>query len=211
MLGTALRQLEGRLHGAARPGTLQVWAEPFTSAARAEALQPAHRPLRAGRHHVEHLLRLDDPTASTSIFDAHAITTKFLETFKEFPPRQKPASVHHRPGRRKAEAMLLAQSLSDGPQLTSPGPTGRRSRRSPTSSPGSPRRVDATTSSPPPESRSSTTTARCGARSRCRSSWTSRSAGFARAGRRRPQPCATGSRTRRPTRATMHWMGAGRW
>ena len=30
-------------------GTLQVWAEPFVAAARAEAVQPAHRPLRAGR------------------------------------------------------------------------------------------------------------------------------------------------------------------
>ena len=40
------------------PGTLQVWAEPFIAAAGPEALQPAHRPVRAGRHHVEHLLRL---------------------------------------------------------------------------------------------------------------------------------------------------------
>ena len=40
-------------------GTLQIWAEPFVHAARAEALQPAHRPVRARRHHVEHLLRLD--------------------------------------------------------------------------------------------------------------------------------------------------------
>ena len=39
-------------------GTLQIWAEPFVRAARAEALQPAHRSVRARRHHVEHLLRL---------------------------------------------------------------------------------------------------------------------------------------------------------
>ena len=41
------------------PGTLQVWAEPFTELRVPEDLQPAHRPVRTGRHHVEHLLRLD--------------------------------------------------------------------------------------------------------------------------------------------------------
>ena len=40
-------------------GTLQIWAEPFVVAARAEAVQPAHGPVRAGRHHLEHLLGLD--------------------------------------------------------------------------------------------------------------------------------------------------------
>ena len=40
-------------------GTLQIWAEPFVHAARAQALQPAHRPVRARRHHLEHVLGLD--------------------------------------------------------------------------------------------------------------------------------------------------------
>ena len=48
--------MEQRCHG-----TMQVWAEPFTAAAAAEAVQPAHRPLRVRRHHVEHLLRLVPP------------------------------------------------------------------------------------------------------------------------------------------------------
>ena len=39
-------------------GTIQIWAEPFVVAARAEALQPPHRPVRARRHHLEHLLGL---------------------------------------------------------------------------------------------------------------------------------------------------------
>ena len=39
-------------------GTLRIWAEPFVDAARAEDLQPADRSVRAGRYHVEHLLRL---------------------------------------------------------------------------------------------------------------------------------------------------------
>ena len=38
------------------PGTLQVWAEPFVPLRVPEDLQPAHRPVRARRHHVEHLL-----------------------------------------------------------------------------------------------------------------------------------------------------------
>ena len=42
----------------ASQGTMQIWAEPFTDAARPEDLQPAHRSVRAGRQHVEHLLGL---------------------------------------------------------------------------------------------------------------------------------------------------------
>ncbi len=56
----ALRQLEVRLPRAARaPARSAIWARAVHRAAGAEDLQPAHRPLRAGRHHVEHLLRLD--------------------------------------------------------------------------------------------------------------------------------------------------------
>ena len=39
-------------------GTLQIWAEPFVALRVPEALQPAHRPVRARRRHLEHLLRL---------------------------------------------------------------------------------------------------------------------------------------------------------
>ena len=39
-------------------GTLQVWVEPFVAAAGPEDLQPAHRPVRARRRHLEHLLGL---------------------------------------------------------------------------------------------------------------------------------------------------------
>ena len=42
------------------PGTLQVWFEPFTALAGAEVVQPANRPVRTRRHHVEHLLGLAD-------------------------------------------------------------------------------------------------------------------------------------------------------
>ena len=46
-------------------GTLRDLGRAVHAAARAQALRPAHRPVRAGRHHVEHLLRLarlDHPT-----------------------------------------------------------------------------------------------------------------------------------------------------
>ena len=39
-------------------GQLLLWAEPFTEPARSEDLQSPHRSLRAGGHHLEHLLRL---------------------------------------------------------------------------------------------------------------------------------------------------------
>ena len=58
MLGAALRQLEGRLHGAALQGHDAGLGGAVRPAAAAEALQPAHRPLRVRGHHVELLLRL---------------------------------------------------------------------------------------------------------------------------------------------------------
>ncbi len=56
--GAALRQLEDGVHGAASPGNAGGLGRAVHGAARAEALQPAHRPVRAGGHHVEHLLGL---------------------------------------------------------------------------------------------------------------------------------------------------------
>ena len=53
-----VRQLEDRVHGAAQAGHAGHLGRAVHRAARAEALQPAHRPVRARRHHVEHLLGL---------------------------------------------------------------------------------------------------------------------------------------------------------
>ena len=87
----AVRQLEDRVHGAARAGTLQIWAEPFT-------------PLRVPKLFN---LRTDpferaDVTSNTYydwfldhdfiVLRRTAIVAQFLETFEEFPPRQKAAS-----------------------------------------------------------------------------------------------------------------------
>ena len=40
------------------PGTMRIWANPFTTLAGPEDLQSPDGPVRAGGHHVEHLLRL---------------------------------------------------------------------------------------------------------------------------------------------------------
>ena len=72
-------------------GTLQIWAEPFTPLRVPQAVQPAHRPVRVCRHHVEHLLRLV-PAARL----LHLLRDRYGDavprTFKEFPPRHEPAS-----------------------------------------------------------------------------------------------------------------------
>ena len=73
---------------AAAPSALGRAVRP---AAHAEAVQPAHRPVRARRHHVEHLLGLVIDNAYL-VLAAQALVAQFLETFKEFPPRQKAAS-----------------------------------------------------------------------------------------------------------------------
>ena len=89
------------------PGTLQVWAEPFV-------------PLRVPKIFN---LRMDpyeraDITSNTYldwmldntylIFAASAVVTQFLQTFREFPPRQKAASFTIDQAVAKLEAALTA-------------------------------------------------------------------------------------------------------
>ena len=54
----ALRQLEARVHGAAGPRNAAHLVRAVHHLARPEDLQPPDRPVRAGGHHLEHLLRL---------------------------------------------------------------------------------------------------------------------------------------------------------
>ncbi|RPI57299.1 MAG: arylsulfatase, partial [Acidobacteria bacterium] len=90
-------------------GTLQIWAEPFT-------------PLRVPKLYN---LRTDpferaDVTSNTYwdwylskaylIMGAQAIVGKFLETFKEFPPRQKAASFTIDQAMEKMEASMTASN-----------------------------------------------------------------------------------------------------
>ena len=58
LTGAALRQLEARVHGAAGPGNAARLGGAVHHLAGPEDLQPADRPVRAGGHHFEHLLRL---------------------------------------------------------------------------------------------------------------------------------------------------------
>ena len=80
------------VHGAALPRHPAGLVRTVHPAASAEVVQPADRPVRACRCHVEHLLGLGDRPHLISMFYGSAIVNQFLETFKEFPPRQEPAS-----------------------------------------------------------------------------------------------------------------------
>ena len=83
------------------------------AAARPQAVQPADRSVRAGRHHLEHLLRLvPRPRPSWSV-PAQIVVGQFLATFKEFPPRQKAASFTDRPGDGEAQESLRAAEARD--------------------------------------------------------------------------------------------------
>ena len=59
LTAVALLPLQVRVPRAARAGHAADLGGTLRRAAHAQDLQPAHRPVRAGRHHVEHLLRLD--------------------------------------------------------------------------------------------------------------------------------------------------------
>ena len=143
-----------------------------------------------------------------SVLAARRSWAKFLETFKEFPPRQKAASftidqAMEKLERRSRQGLMcrccLLERLAWRPEV------GDRRLRRAVTTPADPDFV------PPPRSgsRSSTTTARCGARSRCRSSSTSSCERWPR-WPQMTRRCASSSRGRRRTsRTTAGW--AGRW
>ena len=83
-------------------GTLQIWAEPFVVAAGPEALQPAHRPVRARRHHVEHLLGLAARQRLPRCWRRTTLMTQFLATFERVPAAPEGRELHDRPGGREA-------------------------------------------------------------------------------------------------------------
>ena len=56
VLAPSLRQLEGRVHGAAMPGHLTGVGRAFRPAAVVQDIQPQNRSIRTCRHHLEHLL-----------------------------------------------------------------------------------------------------------------------------------------------------------
>ena len=173
-----------------------------SSAARAEALQPADRSVRAGGHDLEHLLGLVHRPRPTSSWPRRRSSTEFLETFKEFPPRQKAASFTIDQAIEKMEAAASGAATMDAER--SPPGTTRATReaivdvRRVGGADGARRRSG---------SPSSTTTARSGARSRCRSSSASSSSGWPRWPRQDPS-----LRERQPWKAAYEkdyaWLGA---
>ena len=103
-----LRQLEGRLHGAAGAGDAADLGRAVRAAPRPEAVQPAHRSVRARRRDLEHLLRLVPRQRLHRAGRRRRSSTQFLETFKEFPPRQEAASFTIDQVVEKLEAALAA-------------------------------------------------------------------------------------------------------
>ena len=87
----ALRQLEVRVPRAARARHAEHLGRALRPAAVPQDVQPADRSVRAGRHHVEHLLRLAARPRLACV-PAQAYVAQMLQTLAEFPPRQKPAS-----------------------------------------------------------------------------------------------------------------------
>ena len=58
LVALRVRELEGRVHGAAGARHASGLGRAVHPAAPAQALRPAGRPVRAGRHHLQYLLRL---------------------------------------------------------------------------------------------------------------------------------------------------------
>ena len=73
------------------PGTLRIWAEPFTPLRVPKLFNLRTDPFEhadiTSNTYYDWLIR-----RAFLIFYANAITANFLESFKEFPPRQKPAT-----------------------------------------------------------------------------------------------------------------------
>ena len=73
-------------------GTLRIWAEPFVQLRVPKLFNLRTDPYRAGRHHLEHLLRLDVRPHLSVRSRLRLTSRKMLETLVEFPQRQKSAS-----------------------------------------------------------------------------------------------------------------------
>ena len=190
----ALRQLEARLHGATGARDARAVGRAVRPAPGAEALQPAHRPVRAGRRDVEHLLGLVHVEGVHDHGRARRSSgSSWRRSRSSRPARRRRASRSTRRSRR-CRTQRRGRAADARPRFVArhPDPRGARQlrrggRRSPC------RRRSA--------SPSSTTTARSGARSRCRSSSASSCSGSPR-WRRRTSRCASSSRGRPPTRRT---------
>ena len=191
----ALRQLEARLHGAAGARHARAVGGAVRPAARPEALQPAHRPVRAGGHDLEHVLGLvplegvPDPRRAGD-------RRRLPRDVQGLPAAPEGRELHDRPGAREDGRPPRAARATDAEPRLLERHGRRREAIVAFAESGGADRARRRSASP-----SSTTTARSGARSRCRSSSGSSSSGSPR-WPRRTRRCVTGSRGRRRTRRT---------
>ncbi len=117
------------------PGTLALWAEPFVPLRVPEALQPAHRPVRAGRYDLEHLLGLvpvqglHDPRCTG---DRDASSSRRSRSSRR--ARRRRASRSTRRSRRWRTRTSGARELMDTNGLASWRDTADPARRSSSSS-----------------------------------------------------------------------------
>ncbi len=77
-------------------GTLRIWQEPWCRCA-FRSFSPADRPLRAGRHHLEHLLGLDSRSRLPVSAGAESCGG-IPDDVQGVPPAPEGGELHHRPG-----------------------------------------------------------------------------------------------------------------
>ena len=106
----ALRQLEGRLHGAAGAGDPTDLGGAVRRAACSEAVQPPHRPVRARGHHLEHLLGLG---ARQRVPGAGRGSSDLGVPFhvRRLPAATEGGELHDRPGARETRGRAHVRSL----------------------------------------------------------------------------------------------------
>ena len=108
-----LRQLEGRLHGAAGAGDAADLGRAVRGAARPEAVQPAHRPVRARRRDLEHLLRLV-PRQRLHRAGRNGGRDPVPRDVQGVPATAGGAELHDRPGGREARGGARGRAAEHG-------------------------------------------------------------------------------------------------
>ena len=90
--GHPLQRVEGRRSRAQEHEGIDVWQRQFTKLRVPNLYNLRTDPFERGDEHL--LRRLDGSTGRSSVVPMQAFAAQWLESFKEFPPRQKPASFN---------------------------------------------------------------------------------------------------------------------
>ncbi len=93
--GDPVRQLENRIHGAACPGDAADMGGAVHATARSQGVQPENGPVRAGRCHVKHLLRLV-PAQSLLHLRCSDGRREVCRNVQRFPASATSGNIHHR-------------------------------------------------------------------------------------------------------------------